>query len=162
MSAVIPEDSIEWAPGRTANAVHEAKEMGYIEGDGIEMLKELDKKTRGEWWCRLHMNEEKVLRDPHVKMRAIFEGKEQVAILPYFTSRQGSVEMKMICFKERCIARRERDWQHVRRVLFRSLHEKCQGNVVWVDCEAIDDEFLRFLRSWGYEWDTSFWEGIWY
>lgn len=109
-------------------AAEEAREMGCIEGDGLEMLKGVDEEIRAKWMRKLKLNEKRVLDRCDIWMRAIFEEnlKAPLALLPY-TVGPGSVWIKPICLYKTC-----RDWQHMRRVLFRSLHDRFPDRLLWV------------------------------
>lgn len=141
------------------SAAEEAKEMGYVECDGIKMLRDMEEKTRRYWQQRLRLSWNKIADNPAIKIRAISEGStsEPVAFLPYLVGSLGTVHIKKVWLE-----RSKRDWRHVRRVLYRSVHEQCAGKQLSVHCEAEDGELLSFLDSWGYKKESRFWNGMYY
>lgn len=142
--------------GMKFTAEEEAREMGCIEGDGLEMLKGVDEEIRARCMRKLKLNEKWVSDRCGIKMRAIFEEnlKAPLALLPY-TVRLGSVWIKPICLYKTC-----RDWRHMRRVLFRSLHDRFPDRFLSVYCKVEDEDFIQFLYSCGYEdLGCNFWVG---
>lgn len=141
------------------SAAEEAKEMGYIECDGIKMLRNMEEKTRNCWEGRLKLSWIKIADNPAIKIRAISEGStsEPVAFLPYLVGPRGAVHIKKVWLDQS-----KRDWRHVRRVLYRSVHEQCAGKQLSVHCEVGSDELFSFLDSWGYKVESCFWDGMYY
>lgn len=152
--------SNEWNRGLTVDAAEDANEMGCVEGDGFEMLKGLDMKTRAMWMDRLKLDEKKASDYHDIHMRAIFEKdlEEPVAFLPYAVDQDVSVWIKPLWLDKKRL-----DWRHVRRVLFRSVHTRLPEKLLMISCGAVDSEFLQFLYSHGYE-DSgrNYWVGEYY
>lgn len=158
MSLTVPPRELSFHPG-ILNTKSEAHEMGYVECDGVKLLREVEEKARRVWLRRLSLSWDKIVDNPAIKIRAMVEEStsEPVAFLPYLIGSQGAVLVKPLW-----VERSRRDWRHARRVLYRSVHDECIGKELLVNFEAENDELRSFLHGWGYSAECFFWCGIYY